>query len=157
MRYYKYTLVCILLLLGKCLFAQNNQKDIEILFSIQDSNLNINTDTLHFLKNKQVFLYFFDNKVYNNKKKIYAFKNIEYYMELIFMKRNGNHYLYIYPKYQNRTGPYIWYGLGTMLEITKNNIVIKSGYDFYDSLEINRIFENDNYKVIKELKLEKTY
>lgn len=157
MKYYKYILVCILLLSGEYLFAQKNQRDIEILFSIQESDLNINTDTLHFLKNEQVSLYFFDNKIYNNKKKIYAFKDVEYYMELMFIKRNGNHYLYMYPKYQNRTGPYIWYGLGILFEVTEEEIITKSNYDYYDMSDIDLLFDYKEFKISRRVKIKKYY
>lgn len=152
MKYTKYILL-IFILYGTFAFSQISRTNTNILFSIQDSKLSPNLDTIYFLKEKQSLLYFFDDKVYYNNRKIYAFKNTEYYMQLLFMTNNNRNYLYIYPKYYNRSGPYIWYGLGILFEVTEKEIITKSNFDYYDTSDIDLLFEYKEFKIIRRVKI----
>lgn len=157
MNYLKYILFTIFLFLsGEEVFAQSKKDNVTVIFSIQDIDLDPNLDTIPIIKEKDFRIYFYNNKMYYKDRYIHIFKKTEYYMEFVFFSRNNSHYIYIYPKYKDRSGPYIWYGLGVLFEITNKEIIIKSGCDYYDLPDINRLFNHDNLKLVRRIKLDRT-
>lgn len=101
---------------------------------------------------------FFDDKVYLNNKVIYCFKNVQYYVTLLFVSFNNREFLYIYPHYYGRVGPYIWYELGVLIEI-KPIPVIKENMDYFEDYELDRLFKFKNYKIrsLKNTKCDQGY
>ncbi|NRS90762.1 hypothetical protein HNQ02_003709 [Flavobacterium sp. 7E] len=71
-------------------------------------------------------------------KEIYCFKDVQYYESLVFMRINKKEYLYIYPHYYGYVGPYIWYGLGILIEI-KNKPTFKKNIDYFDDDELKEL------------------
>lgn len=61
------------------------------------------------------------------------------------MSLDNRDFIYIYPHYYGRVGPYIWYGLGTLIEIKKNP-VIKENLDYFEDSELSQIFKFKNIK-----------
>ncbi|OXA87342.1 hypothetical protein, partial [Flavobacterium hercynium] len=79
-------------------------------------------------------------------KLVYCFTNVQYYESLVFMSFNDKEYLYLYPHYYGRVGPYIWYGLGTLIEIKKTPI-IKEKIDHFDEEELDQAIKFKKYKL----------
>lgn len=73
---------------------------------------------------------------------------MQYYESLIFMSVNNKEYLYVYPHYYGRVGPYIWYGLGILIEIKKTPIV-KENIDYFDDYELDQVPKFKNFKLKK--------
>jgi len=132
-------------------YSYSQSKNVKILFSLNENYKTIieddkfyYLDTIFFEKpNKK--LYFLNNAIYFNKEKIYCFNNVSYYEDLIYVEINKIKYLYIYPHYINRIGPYIWYDLGVLIKFGKK-IIIKEDIDYYDNAELWRITKVKKYK-----------
>jgi hypothetical protein len=106
------------------------------------------TDTVFFKNKLNLKLYFIDDKIFLKNQLISCFKNVQYYESLIFMSVNNKEYLYVYPHYYGRVGPYIWYGLGILIEIKKTPIV-KENIDYFDDYELDQVPKFKNYKLKK--------
>lgn len=106
------------------------------------------TDTIFFKNKLRQNIYFINDKIYLKNKLIYCFKNVQYYEGLTFLSIQNKEYLYIYPHYYGRAGPYIWYGLGVLIEI-KKAIVIKENMDYFDEDELSGYPKFKNYKIRK--------
>lgn len=105
-----------------------------------------------FFKNKlNLKLYFIDDKIFLNNQLLYCFKNVQYYESLIFMNIGNKEYLYIYPHYYGRVGPYIWYELGVLIEI-KNTPLIKENIDYFDDYELDEVLKSKKFK-LKNIKI----
>jgi len=144
-----------LILSGPSLFAQNNKKNTRILYSLYDQETIMFTDTLFIEKDPKNYLYLFDNKLYIDNQEIHTFKKVLYYMDIIYMIRNGNHYLYIYPAYEDKTGPYIWYGSGAIFEIKKKNVIARFGYDNHYPFDADELFKYHKYKSKQKIRRSK--
>lgn len=103
-------------------------------------------DTIFFKNKLRQKIYFIDDKIYLKNKVIYCFKNVQYYEGLTFLSIQNKEYLYIYPHYYGRVGPYIWYGLGVLIEI-KKAIVIKENFDYFEENELDQIQKFKKYKI----------
>lgn len=103
-------------------------------------------DTLFFKNNLNLKLYFIDNKIFLKKQLLYCFKNILYYESLLLFTIDKKQYLYIYPHYRDRNGPYIWYELGILIEIKKIPVV-KENYDYFEDYELNDLLKFKKYKI----------
>jgi hypothetical protein len=151
--------IIVLMLLHFASFAQANK--IKIKYSIKNEKTFkykgkvIDGDTLTgyvpskkiFFKNKQnLKLYFIDDQVFLNNQLLYCFKNVQYYESLLFISANNKEYLYLYPHYYGRVGPYIWYELGVLIEI-KPTPVIKENMDFFEDYELDRLLKFKKYKI----------
>lgn len=106
------------------------------------------TDTVFFKNKLNLKLYFIDDKIFLKNQLISCFKNVQYYESLIFMSVNNKEYLYVYPHYYGRVGPYIWYGLGILIEIKKTPIV-KENIDYFDDYELDQVPKFKNFKLKK--------
>ena len=103
--------------------------------------------THFFFKNRRnLKLYFIDNKVFYNNQLLCCFKNVQYYESLLFFKINNKEYLYIYPHYYGRTGPYIWYELGILIEV-KTIPIVKEKMDYFEDYELNDLLKFKKYKI----------
>ncbi|WP_395047359.1 hypothetical protein [Flavobacterium sp.] len=122
---------------------------------IEDSSLRyINSKgSIYFKNDYNVKLYFYKDKLFLNKKAVYQFKNVEYYYYLVYLKKDNKEYIYIYPHYKSRPGPYIWYELGILVEIEKKQIIIKGNIDYFESFEICDVIDFNKYKVVKRIPL----
>lgn len=104
-----------------------------------------------FFKNKlNLKLYFINDQVFLNNQVLYCFKNVQYYESLLFLTINNREFLYIYPHYYGRVGPYIWNELGVLIEIKKTPVV-KENIDYFEDYELERLMKFKKYK-IKNLK-----
>lgn len=100
-----------------------------------------------FFKNKQnLKLYFVNDQVFLNNQLLYCFKNVQYYESLLFINTNNKEFLYIYPHYYGRVGPYVWYELGVLIEI-KPIPVIKENMDYFEDYELGRLLKFKKYKI----------
>ncbi|WP_123959087.1 MULTISPECIES: hypothetical protein [unclassified Flavobacterium] len=89
---------------------------------------------------------FFDDKVFLNNQLIYCFKNVQYYESLLFFNFNNKEYLFIYPHYYGRVGPYVWNELGILIEI-KPKPIIQENMDYFEDYEIDRMMKFKKFKV----------
>ncbi|UTN02201.1 hypothetical protein L0669_12830 [Flavobacterium bizetiae] len=152
-------LITVLMLLNFVSFAQINK--IKIKYSIKNEKTFqykekiIDGDTLTgygpsgkiFFKNKQnLRLYFVNDQVFLNNQLLYCFKNVQYYESLLVISTNNKEYLYIYPHYYGRVGPYVWYELGVLIEI-KSIPVIKENIDYFEDYELDRLLKFKKYKI----------
>lgn len=100
-----------------------------------------------FFKNKpNLKLYFINDQVFLNNRLLYCFKNVQYYESLLVLSANNKEYLYIYPHYYGRVGPYIWYELGVLIEI-KPIPVIKENMDYFEDYELGHLLKFKKYKI----------
>lgn len=100
-----------------------------------------------FFKNKlNLQLYFVNDQIFLNNHLLYCFKNVQYYESLLFLSANNKEYLYIYPHYYGRVGPYIWYELGVLIEI-KRIPIVKENMDYFEDHEVNSVIKFKNYKI----------
>lgn len=130
-------------------YSISNEKSFEYKEKVIDEE-NIIGKTLKdtvFFKNKlNLKLYFIDDKIYLGNQLVYCFTNVQFYESLVFMSFNDKEYLYLYPHYYGRVGPYIWYGLGTLIEIKKTPI-IKEKIDYFDEEELDQAIKFKKYKL----------
>lgn len=151
----------VLLLLHFISFAQENKA--KIIYSIKNEKSFfykekvIDGDTLIgyvprykiFFKRESNFkLYLLDDKIFLNSHLLYCFKNVQYYEALLFLKYNNKEYLYIYPHYYGRVGPYIWSELGVLIEI-KSLPLIKENMDYFEDYEVDRLLKFKKFKIKK--------
>lgn len=142
-------------------FSCTAQKGVEIKYSVKnESSLVVNekeidgemiegfkvADTIFFKNKMNLKLYFFNDKVFVGNKVIYCFENVQNYESLLFANIDGKEYLYIYPHYFGRTGPYIWYGLGVLIEV-KNDPIIKENIDYFEDEELNSLTQFKKFKI----------
>lgn len=104
------------------------------------------SDTLFFKNKLNLKLYFIDNKVFLKNQLLFCFKNIAYYESLLFFSVDKKEYLYIYPHYRDRNGPYIWYELGVLIEIKKVPVV-KENMDYFEDYELKDLLSFKKYKI----------
>jgi hypothetical protein len=109
-------------------------------------------DSIIFKNNQNINISFFKDKIFINKKKIYQYENVEYYNYIVYLKKDNKEYVYIYPHYRNRTGPYIWYELGILIELYKDETIIKGNLDYFEDFDICDVLEFKNYTIIKKIK-----
>lgn len=102
-------------------------------------------DSIFFRNKYNLKLFFFNDQIFLNDKIIYCLKDVQYYESLVFMSFDNKDFIFIYPHHYGRTGPYIWYGLGTLIEIKKNPI-IKENLDYFEDSELNQVFKFKNFK-----------
>lgn len=151
--------ITILFLLHLISFAQENS--IKIKYSIRNEKklqyrekVN-NGDTLTgygpsekiLFKNKSnLKLFFFNDQVFFNNQLLYCFKNVQYYESLLFLIVNKREFLYIYPHYYGRIGPYIWYELGVLIELTPVPVV-KENIDYFEDYELKHLLKFKKFKI----------
>lgn len=109
-----YILGTLILFFHTFCFSQNA---CNIIYQKNKKKLTINKDTIFFENTAGTKLFLFNDMIYLNKKRLYKFKNVSWYSEVMYLQINSNNYLYIYPIYNEQVGPYIW-------EL-KNGIIIK--------------------------------
>lgn len=102
-------------------------------------------DSIFFRNKYNLKIFFFNDQIFLNNQIIYCFKDVQYYESLVFMSLNNKDFIYIYPHYYGRVGPYTWYGLGTLIEIKKTP-VIKGNFDYFEDSELNQILKFKNFK-----------
>lgn len=95
-------------------------------------------DTVFFKNKLNLKLYFIDDKIFLKNQLITSFNNVQYYESLIFLSDNNKEYLYLYPHYYGRVGPFIWSGLGVLIEI-KKKLIAKENIDYFDDYELDKI------------------
>lgn len=158
----KYSYLILVLLFVHCISIAQ-KKNVKIKYSIKNEKSFlykekiINEDTIIgyslfkkvFFKNKfNLKCYFFNDKFFLNNRLIYCFKNVQYYESLLFFNFNKKEYLFIYPHYYGRVGPYVWSELGVLIEI-KPIPVIKENMDYFEDYEIDRMMKFKKYKIRK--------
>ncbi|MEN2401042.1 hypothetical protein GKZ90_0014745 [Flavobacterium sp. MC2016-06] len=154
----KYNLIILMFLHFTC-FAQNNK--IKIKYSIRNEKKIqyrekiSHGDTLtgygpsgkiSFKNKSNLKLYFINDKVFLNNQLFYCFENVQYYESLLLIAVNNKEYLYIYPHYYGRIGPYIWYELGVLIEI-KPKPIVKENMDYFEDYELNELLKFKKYKI----------
>lgn len=142
-------------------FNCSAQKGVEIKYSIKNETTLVAiekeiddeiiegfkiADTIYFKNKTNLKLSFFDDKVFLENKVIYCLENVQYYESLLFANIDGKEYLYIYPHYFGRTGPYIWYGLGVLVEV-KNAPIIKENIDYFEDTALSQLPKFKKFKV----------
>ncbi|KUJ59344.1 hypothetical protein AR687_23325 [Flavobacteriaceae bacterium CRH] len=127
----------------------------ENLFQYREKNLNGETligyvpkDSIFFRNKLNMKLYFINDKIFLKNKLIYCFKDIQYYESLVYMTIDNKEFIYAYPHYYGRVGPYIWYGLGILIEIKKAPI-IKEKIDYFEDDELVQVIKFKNFKIKK--------
>ncbi len=159
MKKIKFLLLCFSAIHFNC----SAQKGVEIKYSIKNETTLVANqkeiedeiiegfkvaDTISFENKTNLKLSFFDDKILLENKVIYCFENAQYYESLLFANIDGKEYLYIYPHYFGRTGPYIWFGLGVLIEV-KINPVIKENIDYFEDEELSQLPKFKKFKVKK--------
>lgn len=131
-------------------------EDVKLIYSYNemDQHINYYFDTVYIEKTDNYDITFFDNSFFYNDKELVRLDSVEYYLGIYLLECNSRKYLYIYPKYFDLFGPYMWYELGYLVEFNPEKIIIKSNCDFYDPYETFGIFRRKDMKIEKEISIE---
>jgi hypothetical protein len=102
------------------------------------------TDTLFFDRKENFKLCLWKNMILFNDKMIYSFGNSDlsflYFDQIARFDYKRKKYLYLYPRYFEINGPYMWYELGVLIEFNKGQFIIREDYDYFDDYEIMQGF-----------------
>ncbi|MDI9309421.1 MAG: hypothetical protein QM535_04330 [Limnohabitans sp.] len=135
-----------------CKIIYNHKKLIQI---NKDSSIYISDNPVEKqfkLQNSSLKLSFKKNQLLINNKKIYCFDNIEFYQHFLHLRKNKKDYIYIYPQYKNYYTPYTHIGLGILVEIQNNKIIIKENIDSLEDFEVCDIVNFKKFRILKTQK-----
>lgn len=140
-------------------FTQTN-KDVKLLYSYGihsgysdsiDEKINFCIDTLYIGNKETKEFALFKNTFYFKNIELLYLENVDYYLGILLLEYKSKEYLYVYPKYIDFFGPYMWFELGYLIEFKKNKIIVKSGYDYVDPWEPYWLFREKEMKIEKEI------
>lgn len=135
----------------KIIYSIKNEKTLQVRQKIIDKDTLIGygpADRIFFKNKLNLKLFFFYDKLFLNNKLLYCFSNVQYYESLLFVSFKGKEYLYIYPHYYGRTGPYSWYELGVLIEI-KAIPIVKEKMNYFEDYEVKNMMKFNKYKIKK--------
>lgn len=110
-------------------FAQSRAADTGCVYEYDLSKWSIHNfdDTVWLSLNTGKEIFLLSNRVYLNGKKIYRFKEVFTFEQLMLAVRDKTYYLYGFTSRKNNFGPYVQLSpYGTLLKITTGNRVTKT-------------------------------